>query len=544
MTMAEKVQLRYALILKQTGNAQGDFARTSDGLANQQRILAAEWEDLQATIGTLLLPTVLDLVGTLNQLAGSLKWILDLLPGIGPAGDEAARGFDAAKVAADSLLNIIPGIVIKAKELGQEQGKLATLLGGTTEAVSLTEEQLAGLNEEAKKSVETAATLSIHIPKVAKAFRDTRDALVDEIPALRGVATTYKETFTLKPQELAHIAASWARIAKTIASDLKEIGDSDLKPRMREAIAALPPEMRHAWVEGSEKQRSAIESSILKTFNVQDQMPKLAKQALIGGDKVGLSFSQGVMQAILRESPAMEAAARTAITRAIAAARAAAGASSPSKKMAELGHDMIEGLRQGLLTDTDKLLAAVDKVMDAIQDKLHNILSKSSSFSQGIQSGFSSLLDISGAMEAMEAGTSPVDFFQQQLFAARQFAQVLRALQTQGAGKGLLSAFASQGPEAIPLAQTLLQGGPNDVAQANQAFTNIAKIADKTGDSLTNRFFGDKIADLRGVLVDIRDARQGINITVNGWVGSDADLAKKLRDELLKLKARNASTGL
>jgi hypothetical protein len=44
--------------------------------------------------------------------------------------------------------------------------------------------------------------------------------------------------------------------------------------------------------------------------------------------------------------------------------------------------------------------------------------------------------------------------------------------------------------------------------------------------------------------VDIRDARQGINITINGWVGSDTDLAKKLRDELLKLKARNASTGL
>ena len=36
-TNAQKIQARYALIIKQTGNAQGDFARTSDGLANSQR---------------------------------------------------------------------------------------------------------------------------------------------------------------------------------------------------------------------------------------------------------------------------------------------------------------------------------------------------------------------------------------------------------------------------------------------------------------------------------------------------------------------------
>ena len=41
ITEADKVQARYNLILKQTATAQGDFARTSTGLANAQRIISA-----------------------------------------------------------------------------------------------------------------------------------------------------------------------------------------------------------------------------------------------------------------------------------------------------------------------------------------------------------------------------------------------------------------------------------------------------------------------------------------------------------------------
>lgn len=58
LTDQQKVQARYSLILKQTADTQGDFARTSDTLANQQRILGAEWKNLRATLGTILLPII------------------------------------------------------------------------------------------------------------------------------------------------------------------------------------------------------------------------------------------------------------------------------------------------------------------------------------------------------------------------------------------------------------------------------------------------------------------------------------------------------
>lgn len=61
LTPQQKVLAAHAEILAQTGTAQGDFGRTSDGLANQQRILAAEMENVKVEIGTALLPVVTDL---------------------------------------------------------------------------------------------------------------------------------------------------------------------------------------------------------------------------------------------------------------------------------------------------------------------------------------------------------------------------------------------------------------------------------------------------------------------------------------------------
>lgn len=57
LTDQEKILARYAIIMDQTKNAQGDFARTSDGMANSARILKAEFENTLATFGQTLLPT-------------------------------------------------------------------------------------------------------------------------------------------------------------------------------------------------------------------------------------------------------------------------------------------------------------------------------------------------------------------------------------------------------------------------------------------------------------------------------------------------------
>lgn len=72
-----KAQAAYLAILEQSGTAQGDFARTSDGLANQQRILAAQVENSKAALGEALLPAMLTVTRAATKLAPALTTVAE-----------------------------------------------------------------------------------------------------------------------------------------------------------------------------------------------------------------------------------------------------------------------------------------------------------------------------------------------------------------------------------------------------------------------------------------------------------------------------------
>lgn len=92
LTAGEKAAATYTLMLKGAGDAQGDFDRTSGSLANQQRILSAQWTDFQTQIGQVLIPALTRIVTTLNtqvipavaQFAGDVKryWESDIKPAV------------------------------------------------------------------------------------------------------------------------------------------------------------------------------------------------------------------------------------------------------------------------------------------------------------------------------------------------------------------------------------------------------------------------------------------------------------------------------
>jgi len=77
MTPQIATTARYALILAQTKTAQGDFARTSDGLANSSRIAKAQLGDLAITAGQHLLPIALKLAQGISTV---ISWFTNLSP--------------------------------------------------------------------------------------------------------------------------------------------------------------------------------------------------------------------------------------------------------------------------------------------------------------------------------------------------------------------------------------------------------------------------------------------------------------------------------
>lgn len=68
MSQAEQATLRYNYLMSVTADAQGDFAKTADSYANQQRILELNIENLKAGLGEKLLPTLTEVTSAFNDL--------------------------------------------------------------------------------------------------------------------------------------------------------------------------------------------------------------------------------------------------------------------------------------------------------------------------------------------------------------------------------------------------------------------------------------------------------------------------------------------
>jgi hypothetical protein len=106
LTPQQKVLAANALIFKQTADAQGDFARTSDGVANQQRILEATFKDLQTEVGQKLLPTFNSTLKSLNQILENLD--ADTVMSFAKAAAAAALAFGGWKLG--PLVSMLPQV--------------------------------------------------------------------------------------------------------------------------------------------------------------------------------------------------------------------------------------------------------------------------------------------------------------------------------------------------------------------------------------------------------------------------------------------------
>lgn len=77
MSQQEQAILRYNYLLSVTADAQGDFARTSDGWANQVRILTERFNALKAAIGQGIIAVLTPVIRVLNQLLAKILTVTD-----------------------------------------------------------------------------------------------------------------------------------------------------------------------------------------------------------------------------------------------------------------------------------------------------------------------------------------------------------------------------------------------------------------------------------------------------------------------------------
>jgi len=93
MSQGDKTMLRYNYLLQQSGDAQGDFARTQDEYANQMRLFKERFKDMSQTIMTNALPAFTEILNKGNEL---IKTFMNSPEKIKKMQDAIARASDKA----------------------------------------------------------------------------------------------------------------------------------------------------------------------------------------------------------------------------------------------------------------------------------------------------------------------------------------------------------------------------------------------------------------------------------------------------------------
>ena len=289
---ATKAQASYALIMEQTSLAQGDFKRTSEGLANQQRILKAESENLAAAIGESLLPLKTAWVKILGEVTHK-TW-------------ELIEAKNREKRIIQEELNLIDS----------ENDRFAELM-----------EYYSGIGMYGEEAYRT----TMNNLKASKAYEDS----------LKGQARAY---YTLHP-EIAMTAEQMEYLgisSREAAVEMESAADS--VDKIQAAIDNVNTTLKSVdWVRAFSGTEEAAEKTGLMTQLIQDNLGSLGVYA-------GDVWNEFLLQTGQIDKPAVEAFVR--IQAAFLNAKSLLASGLPVQVVVDILTNQIAGATSGLYPDT------------------------------------------------------------------------------------------------------------------------------------------------------------------------------------------------
>jgi hypothetical protein len=174
LTQQQRVLAAYGSILEQTTDAQGDFARTQDGLANTTKTLAAAFENAKASIGEGFVQAINNATSSLGGaqgLGGAIEnagaGVGDFVSGLGVLVDKLAEVSDGISQLAGSATDAEDGQSLLSGATDLYLKQLDILIPGL---VTLTSE-ISGLGAAYTQTAEDANALYDSTVALAKAQR-------------------------------------------------------------------------------------------------------------------------------------------------------------------------------------------------------------------------------------------------------------------------------------------------------------------------------------------------------------------------------------
>lgn len=243
LTAQQKATAAYAIIMQDSALAQGDFGRTSDGLANQQRILAAEMANVSAEVGEALLPLMKELVGFLNDsVVPALHGLVETAKTLGPVleilGDVFRSSFVAGSGALEEMRAEAEATEHAVSASGATTASNWTAMGlAIQESTETTTSHLKGHWTDAKSHVVkvTAAMLSELADSLVKGQTDWQDAWDEYVDIVENDLTAAAEIAELQGKLVSDELVNGLN-----SGDAEQVAAAEaMKARIEERLIAL-----------------------------------------------------------------------------------------------------------------------------------------------------------------------------------------------------------------------------------------------------------------------------------------------------------------
>lgn len=237
MSEMEKVALRYKFVQDQLTTAAGDFSRTSDGWANQVRILQLQFDSLKATIGqgliNVLSPVihvVNTLIGKLMSLANAFRAFTELVMGkrSGGGASAAAAGMEAVAKAADKAGESANGAGSAAKKAAKDMKGMST---GIDELNIINPSDISGSSDSGSGSSSGYTVDDFDMGSLAQG----EDVVSEKLKGILDLMNQLKSSF---------VTGFWDAFGDTAVFDSIQNSIRSIKDRIKEI--ATDPEVQNA----------------------------------------------------------------------------------------------------------------------------------------------------------------------------------------------------------------------------------------------------------------------------------------------------------
>jgi hypothetical protein len=279
LTAQQKILAAQKVIYEQTGDAQGDFERTSDGLANQQRILTAQFENVKTKIGELLLPVFSTLVKFLNDEV--LPAVDRVITAFGEQG--LGKGLQQAVAETGSAGE---GLVKAFKFIAVNAAKMANVVYKSVQVLIAQFQFVTGSPLDAIKTMSKVFDDFIDIGALEKSF----DSFAYKVSVLQGAVLSQNQTILDAEKRL----DSFGNKAKKTADELA--GNDDDEKTLSGAAKKVSQAVKDAAKALEKEMGDALDAAKDRLKKAQDAFNNFAQSVsdvIKGALDFGAAFEEG-----------------------------------------------------------------------------------------------------------------------------------------------------------------------------------------------------------------------------------------------------------